>query len=65
MEEWTEQEGLETCNEQDQEDSTPRQTSCTLKQAKRTGECEDVSAPDGAAIEETVVLSQPCLFQNE
>ena len=65
MEEWTEQEGLETCNEQDQDDSTPRQTSSTLKQAKRIGEYEDVSAPDGAATEETVVLSQPCLFQNE
>ncbi len=38
MEEWTEQEGLETCNEQDQEDSTPKQTSFTPQQAKRMGE---------------------------
>ncbi len=37
MEEWTEQEGLETWDEE-QEDSTPRQTGFTPQQAKAMGE---------------------------
>ena len=37
----------------------------TEREGLETGEHEDVSAPDGAAPKEMVVLSQPCSFQEE
>ncbi len=65
----------------DTDDGTPGGTACTGtcrhrmccnwcivandRRGRRCRHCLDASAPDGAAPEETVVLSQPCLFDEE